>query len=128
MEPTAHEASEIAEPTNADLKAAFDTHTIEDHAFQAKSLAFNGEILQFKAETEGSLAALHERLGTIATKDDIDEVKQVLKAARVTAGIFTFTFDNASKIGSFVLFAGTIVLLIKYGLFGAIAWIFGKPL
>lgn len=116
------------EPTNADLKKSFDAHALEDHAFQEKSSKFSGEMAMFKAETEGSLASIHERLSDIATKEDVDELKQILKAARVTAGIFTFTFDNASKIGSFALFFIGGFLILKYGIMGAIAWFFSKRL
>lgn len=116
------------EPTNADLKKSFDAHALDDHAFQEKSSEFNGEMAMFKAETEGSLATIHDKLNGLATKEDMDEVKTILKAARVTAGIFNFTFDNASKIGSFILFFIGGFLILKYGIMGAIAWFFGKAL
>lgn len=116
------------EPTNADLKKAFDTHAIEDTAFQEKIKAFNGEMAIFRAETEGSLAAIHEKLGSLSTKEDTDELKTILKAARVTAGIFNFTFDNASKIGSLILFIIGGFLILKYGILGAIAWFFGRAI
>lgn len=44
------------QPTNAELQQAFDAHAKEDKHFQDDTRAFNGEMAQFKAETEGALA------------------------------------------------------------------------
>lgn len=62
------------EPTNADLKKVFDAHTSDDREFQKETRAFNGEMAEFKAEVEGSLAAIHEKLGQINTKDEEAEM------------------------------------------------------
>lgn len=81
----------------------------------------------FKAhaeQDESNFASIAAKLENIATKEDVQELKQILKAARVTAGIFTFTFDNASKIGAFILFLVGLYALAKFGIFGAITWFF----
>lgn len=53
------------QPTNADLQKAFDNHAKEDHNFQIEARGFNGEMVTFKAETEGSLADIYRRLGDL---------------------------------------------------------------
>lgn len=81
----------------------------------------------FKAhaeQDESNFAAIASKLENIATKEDVQELEQILKAARVTAGIFNFTFDNASKIGAFILFLVGLCALAKFGIFGAITWFF----
>ena len=47
---------------------ALEAHTKEDHIFQQETRAFNGEMAVFRAETEGSLAGLHEKLDLLLKK------------------------------------------------------------
>lgn len=117
-----------ASPTNLDLKQSFDAHAMEDVKFQQETRLINKEMALFKAETEGSLAAIHARLDTVATKEDVKELKKFLDGVRIGTGIFSFTFQNASRIGSFVMVIIALSLVVKYGVFGAVAWILGKNL
>lgn len=75
---------------------------------------------------EDAIKAIHKRLDDIATKKDIQDLQDFMKNVNIGLGIFRFSWNNASKIGSFVIFLIAIFAIIKYGVFGAIAWFFGK--
>lgn len=75
---------------------------------------------------EDAIRAIHKRLDDIATKDDIAQLMAFMKNVKIGLGIFNFSWNNASKIGSFVIFLIAIFAIIKYGVFGAIAWFFGR--
>lgn len=90
------------------LKADFQAHAIKDEANQAEN------IMQF--------GSVHDRLDIVATKEDVEEIKSLLKAIRVGTGIFSFTFNNAAKIGSLVLFIIGIYAVLKFGIAGAVIW------
>ncbi len=107
------------EPTRADILEAFKAHAEEDHRVSAAQAEVNIEFLTFKAETEGTLA-------TLATKEDIKEVIAFMKEIKVGFGIFRFSFDNAAKIGSFILLIGGIFVLFKVGFVAALAFLFGN--
>jgi hypothetical protein len=107
-------------PTNGEILVAFDAHAKEDQAFQGEQRGFNGEMSIFRAETEGSLAELHRKM---PTKGDIEELKDFMKTVNVGIGIFKFSWNNAAKLGSFVLFIGGIFLFFKAGLAAAVAWL-----
>lgn len=47
---------------------ALEKHTKEDHVFQDETRLFNSEMAIFKAETEGSLAILHQKLDKMLIK------------------------------------------------------------
>lgn len=101
--------------TNSDLKESFDRHSADDKLFQDAQ----GQVNEATAK---SLAALHERLGDVATREDVAELKKFLKSVDVGVGIFRFTFNNASKIGTFLIFTFGVYLFLKLGLVGVIAW------
>lgn len=103
--------------SDVDLKESFDKHSADDKLFQESQ----GEVNE---ATGKSLAALHARLGDIATKEDIDELKNILKAVRIGTGVFSYTFNNAAKIGSFILFVIAVFAVIKYGIYGGALWVF----
>lgn len=77
--------------------------------FQQKQEAFNGEVIIFKAETEGSLASIHQRLGTMATKED---------TALIVEQVIRDIIKESGKRG----YAG---LLIAAGIIGALVVIGG---
>lgn len=103
------------EPTNAELKESFDRHSADDRLFQEAQGLVN-------EATAKSLAALHERLGDVATREDVAELKAFLKNVNIGVGAFRFTFNNAGKIGTFLLFIFGIYIFLKLGLVGVIAW------
>lgn len=106
----------------------FEQHMVEDKAFQGEQRSINVSAAVFQAEMEGSLVTLHEKLETLATKYDIEEIKDFMKNVNVGLGIFRFSWNNASKIGSFVLMIGACILFFKYGLLGIISYLFStKP-
>lgn len=109
------------EPSNAELKESFDRHAADDKIFQDAQAAVN-------TETVKSLQALHKRVGELATKKDIANVEEFLKGVQVGVGIFKFSWNNASKIGSFVLMLIAIFAIAKFGIMGAIQWFFSKVL
>lgn len=101
--------------TNADLKESFDRHSADDKLFQEAQGLVN-------EATSKSLTALHERLGDVATREDVAELKNFLKNVDVGVGIFKFTFNNASKIGTFLIFLFGIYIFLKLGAVGVVAW------
>lgn len=109
------------EPTNSDLQEAFEKHAADDKLFQDAQGLVN-------EATAKSLASLHQRLGELATKDDIGDIKTFLKNISVGVGIFKFSWNNASKIGSFALLLISLYAIAKFGVFGAIQWFFSKAI
>lgn len=107
----------MEEVSNADLKESFDKHSADDKLFQDAQGVVNEEFSK-------SLAALHQRLGDVATKEDVDELKNLLKAVRIGTGVFSYTFNNAAKIGSYILLLIAVFGVIKYGVWGAAMWFF----
>lgn len=99
----------MVEPTNAELKQSFDDHVKEDGRFQDETRIFNGEMALFKAETEGSLSALHERLKQIPTREegkkDIEEVfGQIIQNKGKLA--FQLTLSAAALIAAIIVILG----------------------
>ena len=106
-------------------KQDFAAHAKDDHDFQVKQTLTNEGV-------EKSLQALHERMtglatkediANVATKEDIESIRAFLKTVKVGSGILGFSFNNASKIGSFILLILGAVILIKYGIMGGLLWI-----
>ncbi len=106
----------IHEPTNKEILGAFQDHAKEDHAFQTNQSEFNTEMAVFKAETEGSLAALHEKVDKIliqqsemkAKLDPMDEAfKGLLFSQKVMAGIGPI-LGVMAMVGSFVFWLAKI--------------------
>lgn len=116
----------MPEPTNSEVLKSFKAHSEEDHKFQDETRIANGEMQLFKAETEGSLAELHKKVEGLATKEDIVELKEFMKSVNIGLGIFKFSWNNASKIGSLILLIGGIFVFFKVGIAGAVAYILGK--
>lgn len=99
-------------------------HMEEDAKFQEETRLVHTEQSLFKAETEGHLARLEDKIDGLATKEDIKEVLQFMKNMNIGIGIFKFSWNNAAKIGAFLLLIGGIVMFFKVGLWGALTWIF----
>lgn len=97
------------QPTNLDLQHAFEAHALDDAKFQTETKAFNGEMAAFKAETEGSLAAIHEKLAAIPTREEqaqivTDVIRQLLlKNGRMA---FNLTVGASILIGALVVILG----------------------
>lgn len=98
-------------------------HMEDDAAFQEETRQVHLEQSIFKAETEGTLADIHTKIDGLATKEDIKELKEFMKQINVGVGIFKFSWNNAGKIGSFLLLLGGLFVFFKVGLAGAIAWL-----
>lgn len=125
---TAHEvlvaaqaAAEAAntDPTNAQLKQSFDEHAAQDKIFQDSQDKVNAATLK-------SLASIHERLGTLATTEDVQNVQSFLKSVSIGAGIIRFSWRNASQLGSFALFLLAIYEVFKLGVIGAVGLFIGR--
>lgn len=109
------------EPTNLDLKESFDRHSADDRLFQEAQGLVN-------AETAKSLASVHERMSALATKDDIGDLKEFMSNINIGLGIVKFTWNNAGKIGSVILFLGGAYLVLKYGVVGGLMWLTSRGL
>lgn len=114
------------EPTNADLfvqqenlRDDFRLHAKEDHDVAANQADVNKQV-------KDSLASLHEWKETVATKEDIRELKDFMGQVNVGLGIFRFSWNNAGKIGSFLLLIGGLFVFFKVGFAAAVAYIFGS--
>lgn len=109
------------EPTNAELKTAFEDHSAQDKRFQEAQAEVNAATLK-------SLASIHERIGTLATTEDIENVQSFLKSVNVGVGIVRFSWRNASQIGSFVLFLLAVYAVFKLGIMGAVSYFLGRSI
>ncbi len=116
------------EPTNADLfvaiennNEAFLKHADDDFKTSEKQAKVN-------EKTKESLDSLHIWKETVATKEDIRELKDFMKQVNFSIGFFKFTWNNAAKIGAFFLLVGGIFIFFKMGLAAAFAFLFGKQL
>lgn len=94
------------------------THILDEAAARKEQSTINHEMAIFKAETEGTLA-------TLATKDDIKEVLKFMREIKVGFGVFQFSFDNAGKIGAFLLLVAGVFMFFKFGLAAAAAFFLG---
>lgn len=102
----------MQEITIENLPSLTAQHFIEDAAFQKKMDEAIGEI--------------HIKIDGLATKDDIKELKEFMKNVNIGVGIFKFTWNNASQIGSIFVLLVAVGLFIKYGIVGVIAWFIPK--
>lgn len=116
------------EPTNAKLLEAVQH---QDEAFRAHAKD-DLEVARLQAivnsEVQKSLASVHERLNTIATKDDTDEILKVIKSVNVGFGFIRFSWNNIGKLGSMVMLMIGIVIFFKVGIAGVIAFFFSSKL
>lgn len=117
------------EPTNADLKEAFDAHAEDDARVHREDKKFQGEMVAFKAETEGSLANIHRRLDIIepkidglATKEDTKEILETIRTIKFGFGLFKVS-------GRSIMFVGGVVaaILAITGGFKSFLLLFLKP-
>lgn len=71
------------QPTNAEILKHFDEHTKDDQRFQVEARGFNGEMSQFKAETEGALADMLRQLQEMDKKltDHMTKMEPYLQGA-----------------------------------------------
>jgi len=97
------------QPSNAEIQQSFDRHAKEDRQFQDETRQTNGELLSFKAETEGKLEEIHKALEGVATKEDI---------GRIVSAAITDYFEQKGRI-SFKFIVATSILV------GALTVIFG---
>lgn len=111
--------SMLTEPTNQDLKETFEKHALADQIFQDMQMTVNEEAAK-------SRESIHKRLGELATKEDTQQILELIKAVKIGSGFFSFTWNNAAKIGQFIFFILGIMALLKYGILGAFAWLFNK--
>lgn len=88
------------ETTNEDLSAQIKK---QDENFVAHS-----------KEDKINFDAIHTRMDTLATKEQIQEMLEFMKKLNVSVGIFKFSWNNASKIGSFILLVLGVMLATKY--------------
>ncbi len=123
------------EPTNADLFVLIENQTDEfkKHSFEDQEVAKHQALVNERQEdtnvkVEKSLDALHEWKDTVATKEDIKELKEFMRQVNIGFGVFRFSWNNAGKIGAFLLLIGAIIVFFKVGLAAAFAFLFGKPL
>lgn len=84
------------------------------------------ELDAYKVETALVHKAMNEKMDTLATKEDIAELKEFMKAITTTIGVFRFTWNNAAKIGSILLLLGGLVVFVKGGLLAGVSYILGK--
>lgn len=109
------------QPTNKDLKTAFDAHAKEDQHFQDDTRAFNGEMGVFRAETEGSLAELHAKMDAVLNKFDpdskdyafekMDQMYEIYEGLGFSRKMLIVT---AGVIGSLAIIIGGIFSAIRY--------------
>jgi hypothetical protein len=115
------------EPTRAEI-----LETVEKMAEEVRVNPTNAELLEtierganvFKAhadEDKTNFDAIHARMDTLATKEDIREVLEVMKSLNIVIGGFKFTFNNAAKIGAFIVLVGGVFYATK--LFGVALWL-----
>lgn len=100
----------MTEPTNTDLLMAVQN---QEGAFHAHAL-----------EDKTNFDALHEKMDTILNGQR--ETLEFMKSVGIGVGFFKFTFNNAAKIGSFILLLIGIGFVIKYMLAGLVAAFWNK--
>lgn len=98
-------------------------HMEEDAAFQEETRRIHLEQSVFKAETEGSLADIHTKIDGLATKEDIRQLMEFMKSFNIGIGIFKFSWDNAAKIGSFVILIAGLFFFFKAGIVAFFSWV-----
>lgn len=106
------------QPTNADIK-----ESVEVLVHEADSNPSNTELLfAFKehlAEDTKNFNALHVKMDAILLGQQ--ETMEFMKGVNIGTRFFKFTWNNAAKIGSFILLLIGIGFVIKYTLVGIIA-------
>lgn len=96
----------------------------------AKHTAHDEEIDKIASGERAALkldvSLLKEQMKTLATKDDIEELKEFMKNVNIGLGIFRFSWNNASKIGFFVLFIVGLFMFFKAGILAFVGFVFNK--
>lgn len=77
---------------------------------------------QIQAENLEHFKSISTQLAEISSKSD--RMFAFMKNVDAGISIFKFSWNNASKIGSFLVFAAGVLLFIKYGILGVVAWFF----
>lgn len=84
---------------------------------------FQDETREVHTRIFEKLDCLSDKTEGLASKADIAELKHFMQNINVGIGIFKFTWDNAAKIGSFLMLIGGVFLFIKYGAAAFFAWV-----
>ncbi len=108
-ESVAHKLVEEAttEPTNAELMDMFEQHA------EADKLVFK---------------EIKDSLKTLPTAEQTEKMNSFLEKLDTGERIFSFGFNNSSKIVGVLVLIGAIWMLFKLGFIGAFAWLTGKNL
>jgi len=122
-------------PTNAELlegqqqiKQMFAAHAEDDHVVATAQAVVNASQMEVNLEVQSSLAGLHAWKDTVATKEDIKEMLDFMKQIDIGVGIFKFSWNNAAKIGSFLLLIVGVFIFFKMGLAAALTFVLGKEI
>lgn len=91
----------------------------DDAKFQEDTRIIHAEFL-------AKVEVLEKKMEGVATKEDIAEVLEFMKSINVGLGIFRFSWNNASKIGFFILFIGGLIMAFKAGFVAFIGLLFGR--
>lgn len=78
------------------------------------------------ADLQAQIDGIHSTMTTLATKEDIADMKIFMQRLDLSVGFFTFTWNNAAKIGSVLALVFGIYLFFKVGLMGFIAFFLGN--
>jgi len=122
---TAHALLEAtnSSPVITELREEFKTHAAIDGVFMERQGESNKRQAEVNESTTKSLAAIHERIGDLATTKDIEDLKTMLDNWRVGIGIFKFGWNNIGQVAVAIV---AIYLIAKVGLFGLVAYFWGK--
>ena len=69
---------------------------------------------------------LNEKLGTLMTKEDGEELKIFLRNMNIGVGFIKFSWNNSAKIGSLLMLILGIFLFFKLGAVGIFTYLFKK--
>lgn len=82
----------------------------------------NQQLLEMLEGQNKRLSLIEGQLPGLATKQDIAEVLKFMKSIYVGVGVVRFSWNNASKIGNFLLLCFGGYIFFKLGAVGVINW------
>lgn len=74
------------------------------------------------ADLQAQINDIHVTLATLATSADIADMRKFMERLNLGVGFFTFTWNNAAKIGSVLALILGVYIFFKVGIMGVVAF------
>lgn len=78
------------------------------------------------ADLQVQINDIHKTMGTLATSADIADMRKFMERLNLGVGFFTFTWNNAAKIGSVLALIFGVYIFFKVGIMGLVSFFLNR--